>query len=88
MSKRFTSQNKWTKSEKSQVLNTRRINKIFYDKSPITFDLSGCCKILSEQKCALLYSPFGRIMRAIVQRTKASLGRSITGTEYENPPYD
>ena len=44
-------------------------------------------------KGALLYSPFGRIMRAIVQRTKASLytrslGCSITGTEYENPPYD
>ena len=41
-----------------------------------------------ETKGALLYSPFGRIMRAIVQRTKASLGCSITGTEYENPPYD
>ena len=44
-------------------------------------------------KGALLYSPVGRIMRAIVQRTKASLytrslGCSITGTEYENPPYD
>ena len=44
-------------------------------------------------KGALLYSPVGRIMRAIVQRTKSSLytrslGRSITGTEYENPPYD
>ena len=39
-------------------------------------------------KGALLYSPFGRIMRAIVQSTQASLGCSITGTEYENPPYD